>query len=86
MPAHVVRGKIAQKTPGGHRDGARRELLAQHHDSGRGASDGQTARHAGPELRGREDLEPAVHEQVVQAVDGVDVAQHLPQLTKRTTV
>ena len=35
---------------------------------------------------GGKSCEPAVHEQVVQAVDGVDVAQHLPQLSERATV
>ena len=79
-------GQDRADDPGAQSDGARRELLAQHHHTGRRTSDCQTAWHARPELRGREDREPAVHEQVVQAVDGVDVAQHLPQLPKRATV
>ena len=79
-------GQDPAEDAGAQSDGARRELLAQHDNSRRGASCGQTAGRARPELRGREDLEPAVHEQVVQAVHRVDVAQHLPQLIKGPAV
>ncbi len=67
-------------------DSSRRELLAQHNDSGCGASNRQTAWHPRPEFRRRKNSEPAVHGHVVQTFDGIDVAQHPPQLTQRTTV
>ena len=86
MPAHVARGKIAQTTPEATAALRDDELFAQHHHARRGAADRKTAWRAGPELRGRENVKPAVHEQVVQALDDVDVAQHLPQLMQRTTV
>ncbi len=79
-------GQDRADDPGAQSDGARRELLAQHHHTGRRTSDCQTAWHARPEFCGFEDHEPAVHEHVVQAVDGIDVAHHLPQLPEGAAV
>ena len=79
-------GQYPADNTGAQCDSARRELLAQHHYSGRRGSDSETAWCARPELCGRKDLKPGMHEQVVQPVDGVDIAQHLPQLLQRSTV
>ena len=86
MPAHVARGNIPQITP---------ELTATVRDENclpnttTPAAAPPTARPLGARDQnsvGGKNLKPAMHEQVVQAVDGVDIAQHLPQLRQRPTV
>ena len=68
---------------GGNRHRPRRQLASQHHDTRRGHPDRQRTGQPRPELGGRKDGEPAMHDQVVQAVDGIDVAQHPPQFRHR---
>ncbi len=57
-----------------------RNCLREDHDAGGRDSDGQAAGHPRPELGRREEAEPAVHQQVEQAVHGVDVPHQPPQL------
>jgi hypothetical protein len=79
-----MRGNIAKDDARTHRHRACRELLAQHDDTRRGGADRQAAGQPRPKLGGREDREPAVHDEVVQAVHGVDVVNELPEFRHRS--
>jgi len=63
--------------------GAAAELSTEHHDACGRRPDRQATGQPNPELGGREDREPAVHQQVVQPVYGVDVAKQTPELRHR---
>ena len=59
------------------------ELSGQDDDARTGRPDREAARRPRRELGDGEDREPAVHQEVVEAVDGVDVLQESPQRRQR---
>ena len=79
MPAQVTRGSTANTTPAvTATDRVDSCLPSTTHTCG-GHADRQCTRQPGEELSRGENCEPAVHQQVIQPVNSVDVAQHSQQ-------